>query len=623
MESSLAHLRSLPFVNTSKIAPPRLTNVLNRPRLIKLLEKNRNKKLILILGQAAQGKSTLAASYVSTQTIPSAWINLGPEESDPVNLFYLVAYALQQALPAIDFSPILMNPTVITGPREVLPLYREWSQSLFSRISTPIRVVLDGLDRLQPEAPTYQFLHSILEEMPPQIQLFMLSREMPPLEVQALRMKQEAFVLTTEDLAFTLLETRNFLKTVRGLLLSADMMKRLHALTEGWVGGLIRLCESLEQVPENEREKYLAGFLLEKYPGEIFRFFGEKIFSANPPQVQDFLMKSSVLNVLDPDILKDFASIENALEILEDLHRKNLFVQAIFDKKKGWTYRYHQLFREFLQSNFYNRFRQDEQAAVCLQLAAVYARKGSLEEAVEYFLLGRDYSQAIAIMERIGLDLVKSARLGDLARWLQMLPEEMGQANPWLLFYRFFTRRFSGFPETTASLEKALHLFQQKQDVRGVLLALAHLLELSVIGGRSSIPIMSLIDESEELLESSSSEEYSYERAVLMFQLGFAHFMRTGESYKGYLACRDAYTLARSLGDISLQLNALLHAYVNLSAMGEFFEALRLSQEVEKLLEVYPYPGPQTLHFLHLSFTYQLGGYMEEASPVLQKAQEM
>jgi LuxR family transcriptional regulator, maltose regulon positive regulatory protein len=623
MESSLASSRSLPFFNTSKIIPPRLTNILNRPRLIKLLEQNQDKKLILILGQAAQGKSTLAASYVNTGTIPSAWINLGPEESDPVNLFYLAAYSLQQVLTGIDFSPILMNPAVTTGPREEIPLYREWTHALFDQISTPVQVILDGLDRLLPEAPAYRFLQSMLEEVPSHVQLFMLSREMPPLEVQTLRMKQEAFVLTTEDLAFTLLETRNFLKNIRGLLLSSNMVKRIHKLTEGWVGGLILLCESLEQLPEKEREKSLASFLSEKFPGEIFRFFGEKIFSANPTRIQEFLMKSSIPNVLDPDILKDFAGIENAPEILEDLHHRNLFVQAVYDKEKGWTYRYHQLFRDFLQARFRSRFGPEQQAEAYLHLAGLYAGKGEQEEAVEYFLLGRDYPQAVAIMEKIGLDLVKSARVGDLARWLQVLPEEVVQANPWLLFYLFITRRYSGSPETTATLEKALTLFKQQQEVRGILLALAHLLELSIIGGRGSIPIMPLVEESEGLLESLTSEQYSYERALLLSHLGFAHFMRTGESYKGYLACRNAYTLARSLADISLQFFALLHAYVNLTAMGEFSEAFRLIKKVDKLLEEYPYPGPQTMHFLHMSFYYQLRGDLEEAHQVLQKAQEL
>jgi len=48
--------------NISKITPPHLPQILIRPRLLNFIEKNKDKKLILILGQAAQGKSTLAAS---------------------------------------------------------------------------------------------------------------------------------------------------------------------------------------------------------------------------------------------------------------------------------------------------------------------------------------------------------------------------------------------------------------------------------------------------------------------------------------------------------------------------------------------------------------------------------
>ncbi len=61
-----------PAVSISKITPPSVPHILDRPRLIERLIQNRDKKLILILGQAAQGKSTLAVSYVKASQIPSA-----------------------------------------------------------------------------------------------------------------------------------------------------------------------------------------------------------------------------------------------------------------------------------------------------------------------------------------------------------------------------------------------------------------------------------------------------------------------------------------------------------------------------------------------------------------------
>ena len=79
----------------SKITPPYLPPILNRSRLLDLLEKNKDKKLILIMGQAAQGKTTLAASYVKTSKIPTAWLNLDQSDSDPINLLRLIVNSLQ------------------------------------------------------------------------------------------------------------------------------------------------------------------------------------------------------------------------------------------------------------------------------------------------------------------------------------------------------------------------------------------------------------------------------------------------------------------------------------------------------------------------------------------------
>jgi len=53
-----------PLVRSKKISPPHLTNILNRPHLLNLIENNKNKKLILIIGRIAQRRTTLVASYI-------------------------------------------------------------------------------------------------------------------------------------------------------------------------------------------------------------------------------------------------------------------------------------------------------------------------------------------------------------------------------------------------------------------------------------------------------------------------------------------------------------------------------------------------------------------------------
>ena len=84
-----------PSRSISKVTPLRTDKVLLRPRLFERMEEARDKKLLLILGQGAQGKSILAASYLEWSGRPYAWLNLGPEDSDPVTLFLILIQAVR------------------------------------------------------------------------------------------------------------------------------------------------------------------------------------------------------------------------------------------------------------------------------------------------------------------------------------------------------------------------------------------------------------------------------------------------------------------------------------------------------------------------------------------------
>ena len=425
-------------LNISKISPPRLPRILDRSRLIQRLEENQDKNLILILGQAAQGKSTLAASYAQKSETPWAWMNLGIEDSDPVNLFYLFVQSLQYALNEVDLSSLQDYPGAVMGPREEIPLYREWTHAIFDRIPVPIRIFLDGLDRLAPDAPSYRFLQVLLEDAPSDIRLVMLSRELPPLEIQRLKMSRKALVIDNKDLAFRPDEVKAFFQNTKGISVTPKQLKKIHQASEGWIGGLILLCEYLDRLPRDQRNGYIAEILSEQFKEEVFEYFGEEIFSFQSPLVQDFLVKSAMFETVEPGLIKDFIGTESAAEILQDLSRRNLFVVSVFDPQKGQFFRYHQLFRDFLEAKLVSQLDNDARSALFLKAGTLLEQKGDLEESVKFFLEAKAYPQASSIIKRIGMDLVKSGRIGDLAQWLQHLPRGSGPGRslaPLLYFH--------------------------------------------------------------------------------------------------------------------------------------------------------------------------------------------
>ena len=599
-------------LSISKITPPRFPHVLHRTRLIDILQQHREKKLILILGPAAQGKSTLAVSWVNAAKTPSAWVNLSPEDADPVNLFYLLVHALDRALPHQDFSSLMVYPAVAMGPQEEIPLYRNWAVSLFGPVSVPVGIILDGLDQLPPEAPAHRFLQVLLDEAPPEVHFFMLSREIPPLNLEALKMRQAAYILSGEELAFSLEETREFLQ-VRRLSLPARSVKQIHRLTEGWAGGLVLLCEGLARLPKTDREEYLLGDQTEKIKGNVFKYFGEQVFAALPPATQEFLIRSSILQVVDPDFIKDFLGVEQAREILDDLAQRNLFIQPLYDKKKGWLYRYHLMFRDFLWAKFKTQLGKEQQRAAYFRAGELSEQRGQPEEAVNYYLRAQAYPQAIAVIRKVGPNHLKLGKTAELTQWLSALPQDLVQKDPWLLFYHFMTGRFTGREEYLFSLQRAHSLFQEQQDLRGLLLTSAHLLGISFYVCHPSLSLRAQLLQAEELLQRIDPRAFPYETAGLWFQVGLVK-IGSMDIRQGYQACRRAYLLAKEAGERHLEIHALIHVKAMLTSLGEFSAAQEAGEQVEALLAGWISPELQALHLLT---TGMLKGFMGEVEQYL------
>ena len=583
-------------ISTSKITPPHLRNVLYRLRLLNLLEKNQDKKLILILGQAAQGKSTLVASYIKKSEIPSAWMNLDGEDSNPVNLFYLIVYSLQYVLKDIDLDDLLSDPIGSIESRSEIPLFREWTYSIFEQISSPIQIVMDGLDRLSSDAPAFKFLQALVESSPPNVRFIMLSREIPPLslEFQNLKMRQEAFILRNEDLAFTQEEIRTFFHEIRKISFNADQLKKISLATEGWIGGLILLSESLSRFPEAARERFISEELPDHFKKEVFQYFGKEILSSQPQPVQDFLVKSSIIDVIEPGYIKEFIGIENADDILREHVRKNLFVQSFYDEKKGWLFRYHPIFRDFLKAKFKERVGKEERHSLLLKAGILYEQRNELEKSVNYFLEAKDYPRAVPIIEQLGMELLSKGRRSDLSQWISTLPHEIIQENPWLLLYQTMVQPYSVGTETVRSLEKAYKLFKQRGEIRGILLSVARLIPVSIQTGIQPIPIVQLIKEAEASFQSSGLEKYPRERAMLLYSMGTGYILVEGDIRKGVRFCQNASLLFNQIKEINLQVNAQALSALGLVQIGEFSLAEETLKSIEKSLEKYAHPEPKT-----------------------------
>src|SRR5699024_2145018 len=94
-------------------------------------------------------------------------------------------------------------------------------------------------------------------------------------------------------------------------------------------------------------------------------YFFEEVLDKQCDKMQSFLLKTSILQRMNPLLADAVAGTNDGAQLLQQLERENLFLVSL-DHQKNW-YRYHHLFQEFLQMQFLMQDKDNVQSA---QMAA-------------------------------------------------------------------------------------------------------------------------------------------------------------------------------------------------------------------------------------------------------------
>src|SRR5205823_11552179 len=206
-------------------------NVVIRPRLIERLNEGLQRKLTLIAAPAGFGKTTLVSAWVASCDRQVAWLSLDKGESDPtLFLTYLVA-ALQTIAPTIGEGVLGVLQSLQPPPTETI------LTALLNEITTipdKFVLVLDDYHVIEAK-PIDHALTYLVEHLPPQMHLVIVTREDPQLPLARLRARGQLTELRATDLRFTPPEAAAFLNQGMGLKLSAEDIAALEKRTEGWI----------------------------------------------------------------------------------------------------------------------------------------------------------------------------------------------------------------------------------------------------------------------------------------------------------------------------------------------------------------------------------------------------
>lgn len=471
-----------------KITPPRLGQVYHRQRLFKLLGQSRDAAVTWLAGPAGAGKTTLVASYLETQALRHIWYQLDAGDADAGGFFYHLRLAAMKLDPGFAQSLPLLTPEYLA---DIRTFSRNFFHRLLAALPRPLLLVFDNYQDVPAEAPLHRLLAKAFDAVPDGVAVLVLSRESPPEHLARLRMNGAVHEISWADLRLTEEESlaigrKRLPKSARP---EPEMLKALHQRAGGWMAGLVLL---LEHYGAGGGEPAAV-----KGNELLFDYFASEVLQGFDPELRTFLLHTAVVPTVTATLADTLLQRQGSAHVLAGLARRQLFVFRLADVEGG--YRYHPLFRTFLLDRLERTLAERDlnvlrkRAADALVAAAHFADAAALYQACG------DWPALAHLVLAHAQELFGQGRHMQLTQWLDVLPESLTEALPWLAYWKGMCRLPLAPMQARAYFARAYHAFCLSDDTAGLYLAWCGVADSFVYAWDDFGPALPWIDEFQAL----------------------------------------------------------------------------------------------------------------------------
>jgi LuxR family maltose regulon positive regulatory protein len=401
-------------------------NQVTRQRLIDLIEQGIQGKLTLISAPAGFGKTTILSQWIRQTAYTTAWLSLDELDNDSVRFWRYVSKALANALPTATGKRI--EQLAHTLPSLSINTFLDALINELHAANQPTALLLDDYHVIE-ETSIHDGLSYFIEHIPQQIHLLISSRNELPFPTVKWRVRDEITIIDTQQLKFTLPESEAFYQ-ITDLTLSTDLIAHLFHRTEGWITGLQLISISLRS--EADYEPFIAN--ITGYNRNVADYLFHEVIAKLPEDIQDFLLRTSVLERLDAEACNDITLRSDGIQVLEKLKEWNLFLIPL-DDHDIW-YRYHHLFVEFLR-NLAKRKYPDLWLTTNRLASRSLAERGLMDAAIDHAFEANDYKTAEALLSRHIANVLHSGEFPALLRWFGSFPTDVSLSSEMSLIYAF------------------------------------------------------------------------------------------------------------------------------------------------------------------------------------------
>lgn len=350
---------------------------LHRERIRQNLRRMKDYPISVITAPMGYGKTMAVLDFFRHAKEPYVWVALtAPVKISDVDYFWmLLCGALKEKAPELCGRLKAMG-----FPEDAMQTLRFLETLREHHITKDTYLILDDFQYVSDEK-ILSLVMQVVQAGIPHLHLVLLGREYPLLPITEWELKGLCNAIPAKILAFTDEESEAYLDLIH---FCGDRKVKEHITrsSNGWIASLYLMANDYTQ------------FHSVDHHATIFSLLRSSLYNSYSPQEKEYLMK---LSLLDSFSNEQVAEVFREPDILPFLNRIYLNNALIFKDSNG-NYRFHDIFRSFLQ---------DEVKATMLDIrpfakqVAQWASNNKLHiYAFKFWMLAEDYGHILCELEQ-------------------------------------------------------------------------------------------------------------------------------------------------------------------------------------------------------------------------------
>ena len=411
---------SYPLILNKVRSPQFITPLLSRPRLLDWLSKHQDSRAVVIAADAGYGKTTLLWQWEQAVDFPCYWYKLDQLDRDwSVQISYLIA-SIRARHPGFGEKAAAML-FDLGGPGPNRPIVTSHLLAeMHERLLSPCTFIIDDWQFVGGNGEVRGLWNQILRDAPRTCRFVFLSRGKPQLQFARFAVHQGYGELPRAALRFSRDEIVSLFRHVYETPLEPSELVVLEEKTEGWAVGLQLIHASLQDRSGPADRRALLHSVEASIGSPMFSFLAEEVMEQLSAEHRNFLLSTSILGQVTPELGARLAGKANAAQLLQELEARALFTYRV--DKDGQAYRYHGLFRAYLERRLATERTAEEVTGLHIHAASYFETTARWPEAITHFFLANLQPQAARLVSLHGEGVASEGKLAIVETWLDRLP---------------------------------------------------------------------------------------------------------------------------------------------------------------------------------------------------------